>query len=93
MLVILHISPKHFFLKTGTTMFATSESSGNDSYTNEKLHILLAAQLVCFSAVFFPPRLLEYMPSGLICYLKRCLVTTEEDFKDTHTFEKIQIML
>lgn len=51
-------------------MFATSVCSGNDSCTNEKLCIWSAAQLLCFSAVFFPSRLLEYMPSGLICYLK-----------------------
>ena len=73
-------------------MFATSESSGNDSYTNEKLHILLAAQLLCFSAVFSPQTSWTHAIWAHLLF-KKCLVTKEEDFKDIRTFEKIDIML
>lgn len=84
--MILHISPKHLFQETSTTVFATSESF-NDAYTNEKLRILLAAQLLHFSAGFSPQTSwIRAMWDHLL--FKKCLVTTE-DFKDIHTFEKI----
>lgn len=73
---ILNSIPGHLFPKACPAVFAASESCGN-SCTNEKLHFLLAAQPLCFSAGF-PPRLVQSVPSGLPCCLKGASLPQKE---------------
>lgn len=88
---ILNSIPGHLFPKACPAAFAASESCAN-SCTNEKLHLLLAAQLLCFSAGFSPqtcPTRAIWAPS----LFRRGLVATKGGFRDLHPFEKIPVML